>query len=202
MAPSQARTARGTLTRERITDAALAIIEAQGVDRMTMRSLAAELDCGTMSLYTHVKNRDDLHAAIVERLIVELDVPTVIGSAADDWEALLELLLQAYFELALAHPRAFELLALAPAESDSVTEHLGAIEARLEALGFSPALARTALETCDAFATGFLLVRARPTLPRQGADPREDLAASAFDGYTQGVRVICTGLRAVRSTLT
>ena len=196
-APTQRPTsARGTLTRDVIVTTAISRIEAEGADRLTMRAVAAELDCAVMSLYTHVKNRDDLIAGVVARLISELNIPAVIQSAGGDWETVTTAVLRAYFNLALTFPRSFALLALAPADADHVTEHLDSIVTHLATLGFTEERARIILDTADAFATGFLIVRAQPSLPRRANNPAEDLAESAWPAYEAGIEILLAGIRA------
>ena len=55
----QARRARG-LSRERIVAAAIELVEADGLGALSMARLAERLGCGTMSLYRHVANKDEL----------------------------------------------------------------------------------------------------------------------------------------------
>lgn len=74
------RAPRGSLTRDRIVDAALDLIEEHGVDGVSMPKLAERLGVGVMSLYTHVDSRDDLLDAIAERVLG--DLPVLSG---DDW---------------------------------------------------------------------------------------------------------------------
>jgi len=53
-------TPRAPLSRERILSAALAYVDQHGLGGLTMHKLAAELGVGAMSLYNHVRNKDDL----------------------------------------------------------------------------------------------------------------------------------------------
>ncbi|WP_021591282.1 TetR/AcrR family transcriptional regulator [Actinomadura welshii] len=48
------------MSRERIIEAAVALLDAEGVDGFSMRRLAARLNAGTMSLYEYVKSREDV----------------------------------------------------------------------------------------------------------------------------------------------
>lgn len=57
-APPDRRT-RG-LSRERIVAAAIELVEAEGLNALSMARLAERLGCGTMSLYRHVANKDEL----------------------------------------------------------------------------------------------------------------------------------------------
>jgi len=51
---------REPVTPERIADAALAVIDAEGLDGLTVRRLAQELGVGTMTLYWYVQNKDEV----------------------------------------------------------------------------------------------------------------------------------------------
>ena len=57
-APPARRT--GGLSRERIVAAAIELVEAEGLSALSMARLAERLGCGTMSLYRHVANKDEL----------------------------------------------------------------------------------------------------------------------------------------------
>ena len=60
------------LSRERVLDAAMAIVEADGVAGLSMRSLAAKLGVAVTAIYWHVGNKDELLAALVERIGAEV----------------------------------------------------------------------------------------------------------------------------------
>jgi AcrR family transcriptional regulator len=57
--PQPTRRSRG-LSRERIVAAAIELVEAEGLSALSMARLAERLGCGTMSLYRHVTNKDEL----------------------------------------------------------------------------------------------------------------------------------------------
>lgn len=179
---------RGSLSRETIADAALALIEEQGIEQLTMRALAGWLDRGTMTLYTHVRNRDDLLRAIVERLIAEMDIPAAVArvsnevGAAGGWQEVLTATLGEYRRIAEQYPRAFELLALAPYDELPVAPHLVEVIGALERTGLAPADARTVLSVGDAFATGFLVVWVRTELGRATASGSRAGGAAAGAG--------------------
>ncbi len=63
------------LSRDAVADAAEAIIESEGVDALSMRRLARELDSSTMALYRHVRDRDDLLVLLLDRLAADLPRP-------------------------------------------------------------------------------------------------------------------------------
>jgi AcrR family transcriptional regulator len=84
---------RTPLSRERILDAALALADAEGVEGLTMRRLAAELGVEAMTIYYHVPNKDAILDALVERVIAEIELP----EPGTEWRsALRSLALSAY----------------------------------------------------------------------------------------------------------
>jgi AcrR family transcriptional regulator len=81
------RPARGpkpAYSRAQITEAAVRIADAEGLEAATMRRIAAEIGAGTMSLYRYVPSRDDLIDLMADRLMGEIDVE---GLPSGDWRA-------------------------------------------------------------------------------------------------------------------
>ncbi|MEU5978743.1 TetR/AcrR family transcriptional regulator [Streptomyces sp. NPDC047315] len=62
------------LTRERITTAAVALLDAEGVEGLSMRRLAARLNAGTMSLYEYVGSREDVLDLAVDAAVGEIEL--------------------------------------------------------------------------------------------------------------------------------
>ncbi len=58
-----------------MVDAAMALVAREGLAELSMRRLAAELGAGTMSLYNHVADKEDLLDALVERVLAPVQVP-------------------------------------------------------------------------------------------------------------------------------
>lgn len=75
-APARARTGRREpLDREAIVDAALRVLDRDGIDGVSMRRIAEELGTGPATLYWHVRNKDELFDLVLERVIGEIDPP-------------------------------------------------------------------------------------------------------------------------------
>jgi AcrR family transcriptional regulator len=66
---------RPRLTREDIAAAAIRIGDTEGLQALSMRRLAAELDVGTMSLYHYVRTKDELLTLVMDALMRELLIP-------------------------------------------------------------------------------------------------------------------------------
>lgn len=71
MVPRKANTP--TLTRELIVAAAIAIVDREGLPKLSMRKLGAELGVGPMSLYYHVPDKSSLYDLILEAVMGEMD---------------------------------------------------------------------------------------------------------------------------------
>jgi AcrR family transcriptional regulator len=94
------RPAKAALTREGIVATAVAVMRAEGLEKVTMRRLAQELDTGAASLYVYVANTAELHAAVLDELLDEVD----LNPAAGDWRERLTGVLTSYTEVLFAHP--------------------------------------------------------------------------------------------------
>jgi AcrR family transcriptional regulator len=95
------------LDREAILAAALALVDARGLDGLNMRALAQELGVGTMSLYHHVPNKDALLQGIVEAVLAEIEIPS---PDAGPWDERVLLMARSFRLAALRHPHCVPLL--------------------------------------------------------------------------------------------
>ena len=118
---------REKLTRERVIDAALTIMDAEGLDAVTMRRVAHEVGVEAMSLYHHVHDKDDLLEGICARVMAEFRVPGDGGGwyerasfAANEWRRVLK-----------QHPNVITLFA----ERRGPLTDLGSLEPMDHALG-------------------------------------------------------------------
>ncbi|MBL7257402.1 TetR/AcrR family transcriptional regulator [Paractinoplanes lichenicola] len=76
--PGRRRRARPTktpLTREEIVRTALRLVQAEGIDAVSMRRLAAEFDTGPASFYAHVANKDELLQLMFDEMCGLVDIP-------------------------------------------------------------------------------------------------------------------------------
>jgi AcrR family transcriptional regulator len=73
--PRRRRPAREPLTRERIVEAAIKILDRDGLDAVSTRKIAEDLGTGSASLYAHVSSRDELIELMVDRIAAEIEVP-------------------------------------------------------------------------------------------------------------------------------
>jgi AcrR family transcriptional regulator len=67
------RPAKELLSRAAIIDAALELVRRSGLEQVTLRQVAAQLDTGAASLYVYVANRDDLVRRMLDRVLSEVE---------------------------------------------------------------------------------------------------------------------------------
>ncbi|MFI5959037.1 TetR/AcrR family transcriptional regulator C-terminal domain-containing protein [Cryptosporangium sp. NPDC051539] len=81
----RAAPARRPLDYDQIVDAALAVLDAEGVDAMSMRRVAQQLGTGAASLYAHVQNKEELVDAVIERILSDVEIPAPTGDWREDF---------------------------------------------------------------------------------------------------------------------
>jgi AcrR family transcriptional regulator len=96
------RPAKPALTYEGIVATALRVMRTEGLRRVTMRRLAQELDTGPASLYVYLSSTAELHAAILDELLAEVDLGP--ATAPGDWRDRLVAVLGSYTSVLFEHP--------------------------------------------------------------------------------------------------
>lgn len=107
------RSSRGTLTRQHVLSQGLKLLDRDGLQALTMRSLAAYLGVSPMALYNHVEDKEDLLQGIARHLLDG----TQFSSASPDWRERIGACFRVLRNLCLAHPdavRLMETIAVAP----------------------------------------------------------------------------------------
>lgn len=91
------------LDRERIIEATVRLLDAEGLAKFSMRRLAGELGVTAMSVYWYVDTKDDLLELALDRVFGELGIEDDTG-AAEDWRTRLRELAALYRALIVRHP--------------------------------------------------------------------------------------------------
>ncbi|SDH58987.1 regulatory protein, tetR family [Actinokineospora alba] len=105
-------------SRERLQAAALEIVDEEGLAALTMRSLAARLGTGPMTLYNHVEHRADLDLLVVDAVTASVRLP----EPSDDWRVDVEGIACALWQAARAHPQAIPLILTRRSRSAAVLD--------------------------------------------------------------------------------
>ncbi|NUV32278.1 MULTISPECIES: TetR/AcrR family transcriptional regulator [Streptomyces] len=99
------RPAKPALSRQWIVAAALGIMREEGLEKVTMRRLAQELDTGPASLYVYVANTAALHAAVLDALLGDVDLSGDDEGGDGDWREQLRAVLRSYTLVLFAYPQ-------------------------------------------------------------------------------------------------
>jgi AcrR family transcriptional regulator len=162
---------RPALTRDRVLAAAVELADAEGIEALSMRRLARVLGVEAMSLYHHTKNKDDILAGMLERVLAEIE------PASDElgWKAAVRGTAIAEYQALRRHAWAPDLLLSNTQLTTTRLRRMDALLASLRAAGFADELIDNAYHAIDIYVTGFALwqSRFRAVLTR----PLEDLAA-------------------------
>jgi TetR/AcrR family tetracycline transcriptional repressor len=150
------RSGEERLSREAILEAALRIVDDEGIEAMTMRRLASTLGVNPMSLYHHLPNKAAVFAGLAELVFSQLD----IADAGDDlpWQEQLKKAARAYRNALRAHPNlALQVLSDTSAVSEVVAATVEPFYRALERAGLSPRQIFEAVNTLVDFIHGFML---------------------------------------------
>jgi AcrR family transcriptional regulator len=123
------------LNRERIHAGALRIVDADGLDGLSMRRLAAELGVRAPSLYGHVASKDELLHAVANDVMMHVDVS---GFTDGDWRLGLRVWARSYRAALATHPNLVPFLAYGPARREASLRAADAVHGGLVGAGWPP----------------------------------------------------------------
>lgn len=144
---------RTPLSRERIVDAAIDLADGEGLAALSMRRLAARLGVEAMSLYYHVRNKDDVLGGMLERVLSELEFPP----AGTPWKPALRTTALSAHTVLDRHRWAATLLMTPGVSSPTRVRWMETVLAALAAARLPPGLADHAYHALDSYVVGFTL---------------------------------------------
>jgi AcrR family transcriptional regulator len=134
-------------------ETALAIVDREGLDALTMRRLGSELGVEAMSLYNHVANKAALMDGLLELVSLKIPIPEEPAT----WREAVQDMARTYRRVVLQHPNVMPLIMSRPFNTlASLRPVEFGFKIMLEA-GFSPAFALTAFRTLLSFASGYVV---------------------------------------------
>ena len=137
------------LTADELFDTALRLVDAEGIQALTMRRLADEVGVEAASLYHHVANKDALIDGMLVRMRSEVRIPDPLPT---DWIELYAAIFAEYYRVLAAHPN---LVAFAGRRVESDPETSGLVG--LEQIGFAENDAVELWQSVIAFVAGYSL---------------------------------------------
>ena len=142
---------RSPLTRERVLEAAVRLADREGIDAVSMRRLGSELGIEAMSLYTHVRGKDDLLDGMIELVIREI----AVHRDEADWKASLRRTILAARAVVVRHPWAPRIIANRTDPGPSGLRYYDAIMGILREGGFSLEMTHHAIHLFGSRLLGF-----------------------------------------------
>jgi AcrR family transcriptional regulator len=162
----RAKASREPLSRERVLVAAVALADAEGIQALTMRRLAADLGVEAMSLYYHLPGKEALLDGLVDYVLGEIDAAVSrLGTTGTDgdWRTRLRQRFLAAREVMLRHPWAPGLISTRPTIPAAVYTYYDGIVGTLIGAGFSYRIVHRALHAFGSLPLGFAQELFSPT---------------------------------------
>jgi AcrR family transcriptional regulator len=169
-----ARRRRDPISRDAIVAAAIRLLDAEGLDALSMRRIANELGTGAASLYWHVGSKDGLLDLVFDQIIGELEVPEPVPG---QWREQLKDVARAQRAISLRHPYVVRISIGRIPMGPNALRYSERVLAILRAGGLPPRLAVQGSHLLISTVNGF-------TLDETGVDDAADPAASAGEDGT------------------
>ncbi len=160
------------LTPERVIDGAVRLADRIGVDALTIRKIAEEIDVKPMTIYHHVPGKEAILDGMVDSVFAEIEVPPT----DDDWRSAMLVRCRSMREVLARHPWAAPLMESRTSPGPATLTHHDAVLGCLRRAGFSLDLTAHAYAVIDAFLYGFALQEA--TLPATGGAEMAEVAGA------------------------
>jgi len=149
-------TRRQPLSRDRVLRFAIARADQGGVESLSMRPLAQELDVVPMALYKHVANKDELLDAMVEAVMSEVnDAASRVHVDSSDWQPTIRARILAARQVFLSHPWAPGLMVSRSTMTPAFVQYYDALVGLFLDAGYSIDLTHHALHALGSRALGF-----------------------------------------------
>ncbi|MGA5301642.1 TetR/AcrR family transcriptional regulator [Nucisporomicrobium flavum] len=133
-----ARPRQTLLSRERIVEVAAALVDAEGLEAVSVRRLATELGVAGPSLYNHFATKNEILDAVADAVVAQVDVSFF---ATHGWQDALRLWARSYHAVLSAHPNIVPVLAQGPGRRPAALAMADTVYGGLIAGGWPPARA-------------------------------------------------------------
>jgi AcrR family transcriptional regulator len=143
--------ARAPLTRDRILTAAVELADRGGVESLSMRKLAQELDVVPMALYRHVANKDELLDGMIDVVVGEIDPP----ETGADWKTAIRQRILSARRALLRHPWASRVMESRAEPTPTVLAYMDSMMGMFLAGGFSIDLVHHTMHAMGSRMMGF-----------------------------------------------
>jgi AcrR family transcriptional regulator len=154
---------------------AIAIADAEGLDAVSIRRVAAELEARAMTLYSYISSKEDLLALMADEIAAET---LVEGPLPDDWREALLLLARRERDLVRRHPWRVDLIGQRVAVGPNGLRHVEQKLAAFDGLGVDRLTAWRFLAVFNDYMTGFTVREATGAPREEGVNEAEKQAVA------------------------
>lgn len=168
------------LNAEQVIEGAVRLADRIGVDALTIRKIADEIDAKPMTIYHHVPNKNAIIDGMVDHVFSEISLPP----ADVEWRSAMLTRCRSMRAVLADHPWAARLMDSNLSAGPATMKHHDAVLGCLRNAGFSLQLTAHAYALIDAFLYGFALQEA--TLPATEGEEVRELAESVVDEIPEG----------------
>lgn len=167
--------ARGTLSREKVVRAAVAMADESGGKVPSTRKLAESLGVQAMALYHHFRNKDALLDGMVDYVFAEIELPL----ENEDWKSQMRRRAASMREALVRHPWVIALMDSRANAGLATLRHHNAVIGCLRTQGFTVAGAAHAFSLLDSYIYGF--VQQELALPFDTPGDLEEIAGPLLE---------------------
>lgn len=204
---------RKTLSKELVLKVAIQLADNSGLEELSMRNLALHLGVEAMSLYNHVKNKDELLDEMVDSVVSKITLPKIGG----DWKKEMKKRARSARQILVQHPWVTMLVVSRMNVGQSMLTYFDATLGCLHSAGFSLQAADHIINAIDSHIYGFILqelnfpiepenysIKAEGFLPQLDSSPfpyltnlTKEVASGKYNGlhdFEFGLNLILDGL--------
>jgi AcrR family transcriptional regulator len=174
-----------SLSPQRLAQAAVAVLDRDGVAGLSMRAVAAELHMSTMGLYRYVADRNELERLIVDLVLSDLDLEVPAGRP---WAVCVAELAHRAREAVVRHPAAIPLLLSHRQDSVNSLRWGEAMLTVLAEAGFEDVERAMAFRTLMSYVLGAMQVQSYGPLDGAGTKVLANLPVDRFPQLAQTAR--------------
>lgn len=200
-----------SLTDAALAAAALAVVDRDGLQALSMRTVASELGMGTMSIYRYVTDREQLERLVVDLVLGAVDLEV---SSRPPWRRRVTILVERVREAVSAHPAIVPLLLVHRHRSRTSLRWAEAILAALQEAGFGAPQRVIALRSLISYVIGALQTEYLGALSGAGTAAIAELPAAEYpllsetarharqvpadEEFRRGLEIVLDGLEQLR----
>ncbi|MGE8722018.1 TetR/AcrR family transcriptional regulator C-terminal domain-containing protein [Leptospira terpstrae] len=185
---------RKTLSKELVLKVAIQLADNSGLEELSMRNLALHLGVEAMSLYNHVKNKDELLDGMVDSVVSKIILPKIGG----DWKKEMKKRARSARQILIQHPWVTMLVVSRMNVGQSMLTYFDATLGCLHSAGFSLQAADHIINAIDSHVYGFILQELNfPIQPKEYAETAEsflpNLKSSPYTYLTKLTEEVISG---------